>query len=81
MLKHADHNHNLQDAVVSFVFEESGIGDEGDRLIMAVAERESGYGNEKCSAATFNVIDFFIRDFFALQLYLKTCCLQQQNFF
>lgn len=66
--------------MVSFVFEESGIGDEGDRLIMAVVERERGYGNEKYSAVKFNVIDFFVTDFFALQLYLKTCCLQQ-NFF
>lgn len=79
-LKHADHNHNLQNAVVSFAFEESGIGEEGDRLIMAVAERESGYGNEKYSAVKFNVIDFFVTDFFALQLYLKTYCLQK-NFF
>lgn len=52
LLKHADHYHSLQDAVVSFVFEESGIGDEGDRLIMAVVERERGYGNEKYSAVT-----------------------------
>lgn len=65
--------------MVSFVFEESGIGDEGDRLIMAVVERERGYGNEKYSAVKFNVIDFFVTDFFALQLYLKTCL--QQNFF
>lgn len=65
--------------MVSFVFEESNIGDEGDRLIIAGSERGSGYNNEKYSAVKFNAIDFFITDFFALQLYLKTC-LQQNSF-
>lgn len=77
-LKHADHSLNLQDVLllkswVSF--------DEGDGLIMAVAERESGYDNLKNSAVKFYVIKSFTMDFSALcVLFLKTQFLQQ-NFF